>query len=257
MTTKDEKDLIGHDIETEARIFRRYAKIRNEKKDICNCSEKVKEIQNFNDGRPVSFFIVGADMKKTKYKIMFVGKVVTWGFGQNGTSPDPIDEKSGFIDIRFNAKPVFLAQDNPFFACIREVCKKLWETDDLEEIWRRIAVTNMVKCSISANFDKTTPEMKDNCLEAGFVRAEIEEVKPTHLIFFTGHKYDSQIRSLFDLKHEITDEPDKEIKIWWTMPAKDEYKMQVLRTYHPYYLRFIPEAKQFFYEKIVTWITTS
>jgi hypothetical protein len=258
-TTKSEKDLIDHDIATERNIFRKYATIHKKREDFCDtCRRKEPKIQNFNEGKPVSFFVVGADMKKTIYKVMFVGKVVTSNWGEKADPPDPIDRESGSIDARFNSRPLFLAQDNPFFNCIATICQSLWKADDLKEIWRKIAITDMTKCSISDNFAETTTEMKDTCLNAGFLKAEIEEIKPSHLIFFTGHDYDSQIRSLLALKHEIVDQPEREIKIWWTMPADTENKLQVLRTHHPYYIfHFKPKEKDFFCQEIADWIKSS
>ncbi len=258
---KIDKDLIGHDTKTESRIFRRYAEICEKKKDICaNCREKEKEIQKINDGLPVSFFIVGADMKTTKYRVMFVGKTVTSNWGPKAVPPDPIEELSVFIDARFNSENLFLKQDRMFFKCIGSVCQLLWNEDnlDLEKVWRRIAVTDFTKCSNSEGWAKTTPEMKNNCMEAGFLKAEIEEAQPTHLIFFTGHDYDDQIKKLFDLPYEIMDEPNDEIKIWWIRKSdQNEKQMQMLRTYHPHYFHYNPNKKELFSQKIASWIKKS
>ncbi len=197
-------------------------------------------------------------MKETEHRLMFVAKTVTSNWGETATpSPDPIDKESGFIDTRFNSESLFLKQDNMFFVCIAEVCKSLWGKElDLNEIWRRIAVTDIVKCSNNSESwrAKTVETMKNNCVEAGFLKAEIEEVEPTHLMFFTGHDYDSQIQDLLGYKSEIIDEPEKGIKIWWTMPANNKRKMQVLRTYHPHYFKYHPEQKKVFYQKIAKWI---
>jgi len=239
----------------------KYAKIRKKRSEFCEkCNNVVPEIKEVNDGRPVSFFVVGADMKQTKRKLMFVAKTVTSNWGENANLPDPIHRESGFIDTRYNSESLFLKQDNMFFICIAEVCRSLWGNQlGLREIWHRIAVTDIVKCSNNSESwrAKTEGIMKNNCVEAGFLKAEIEEVKPTHLMFFTGHDYDSQIQELLGYEPEITDEPEKEIRIWWTMPSNNQSKMQVLRTYHPHYFNYHPKQKTLFYQKIATWIKTT
>ena len=248
--------LSGHDADTESRIFRRYAEIRQTKTYVCNiCRKENPKISTLNQERPVSFFTVGHDMKKLDKRLMFIGKTVTSNWGP---PTDPIDVQSGFIDARHNSEnDLFLKQVIPFFKCIAAVGKLVWKNDDLElkEIWKRIAVTDFVKCSISESRDETTSSMKNNCLEAGFLKAELEEIQPTHLIFFTGHSYDSQIRSLFNLKHDLVDEGIDGINIWWIQRLEqNENDLEVLRTYHPGWFLFNPDKWKLFYQKISSWI---
>ena len=86
-------------------------------------------------------------------------------------------------------------------------------------------------------------------MDMSFLKTEIEEVEPTHLIFFTGHDYDRQIQELLNLKYQINDQSDDEIKIWWTKKLENNKNtMQVLRTYHPHYFHYCPNIKELFYQ---------
>lgn len=259
----EDKKLSEHDIETESRIFKKYAEICQKKKHICaECREKNPEILRVNQGLPVSFFTVGVDMNELKNRVMFVGKTVTYNWGPKADPPDPIDKESGVIDARYASDRLVFRQE-PFFKCITDICRLLWKEENLklEEIWRRIAVTNFTKCSNSNEGweAKTTDSMKDNCLEVGFLEAELKEAKPTHLIFFTGPSYDNQIKKLLDIKYEIIDEPNNRNRKWWTVkPEENKIKTPVLRINNPYFIQFFTsDEKRQFYQKISSWIKKS
>jgi uracil-DNA glycosylase len=252
--------LIGHNKEIEDQIFKKYAELRKEK-DLCKECNAPKEI---NNGRPVSFFVVGEDFPKQKFRVMFVGKTV-----QDRWEDQPVDPASDFIDPRKYAREhLFMPSWStyPFFQCIKEICQILWKTNNLEDIWRRIAITNLVKCSTSPGCDTTPELLKRNCIQnARFLEEEVKIAKPTHIVFFTGLNYDEYLDKIGfgynqygggeKIDHlECWEGP---IKMWQKNFIEDgEVKMRYLRTYHPSFFKFKGEkVKEVFCQLIAQWIT--
>lgn len=261
-TKSTDKELIGHCKVIEDRLFESYANLK--KPDICKKCGVPKDI---NEGHPVSFFVVGKDFPTQQFKIMFVGKTV-----QNNWEDNLIDNKSGFLDARYNTREsLFLPfwSTGSFFQCIKEVCQYLWETNNPDEIWRRISITDLVKCSNSESEDETTPTMISNCQKSGFFLNEVKIVKPTHIIFFTGNDYDDYIRSL-DFGKVLEDKSDsvgldeENVKsrdtMWWHKKflLGNGTKMQFLRTAHPTsFTRRNNTEKENFCRLIAKWVESS
>lgn len=126
-----------------------------------------------NESRPLSFFVVGSDFRNEKYKVMFVGKTVQdgWGKSKNESEDDPVDDHTRFIDARFGGKILWDtdSRKSPIWECMEKVCSNIWEKASKEELWRKIAITNLVKCSNSPWRDNTPQEMKENCINVGFI----------------------------------------------------------------------------------------
>jgi len=260
LNEKSIKPLDGHDSKLEETIFNKYREIRKRNKKICDeCQQKEKIL---NDGHPVSFFVVGENFRKEKYRVMFVGKTVQSGWEED----EPIDRDSGFIDARIYGYKLFL----PFwgtaglFPCIKEVCRKLWKINDAEKLWEKIIITNIVKCSISESGDQPSKILHENCiLKARFFETEVRITEPTHIIFFTYTGYDDYIGSLrfgysikdknLDYKKKLPEEKGK--IIWWHRQFLDKGKVKIhfLRTYHPGYFKKQQEQEQFANE-IAKWI---
>lgn len=243
-----EKELIGHNKEIESKIFKKYAELRE--RGLCKDCVSVKRV---NDGLPVSFFVIGEDFLKQEQRIMFVGKTV-----QDEWEDEPINNVSGFIDSRRYAKEqLFL----PFWQCIKEICRNLWKTTDEESIWRKIAITDVVKCSTS-EYKDTTPELlKNNCiLNAGFFEQEVILTQPTHMILFVGSGYDKYLEDLdFGLKYKDLDRVEGGIKLWQrNFLENGQVKMRFLRTYHPgFFKRRKKEVRQNFCQLIADWIVNT
>jgi len=86
---------------------------------------------------------------------MFVGKTVASGWQSEESIPG-----SDFIDSReYSKEYLFLPtvkswiQGSSFWEAIKAVCQIIWKDSSLEEIWQKIAITNLVKCS-SARYVK-------------------------------------------------------------------------------------------------------
>jgi hypothetical protein len=261
-----ERELVGHDKEIENSIFEKYAELRLRKR-LCEFCSVPKEV---NAGLPVSFFSVGEEFQRQELKIMFVGKTV-----QGGWELEPRNEVSGFLDPRKYAKEeLFLPfwSTTPFWQCIKEICQVVWEMDDPAEIWKRIAITNLVKCSTSPGLDTTPLQLKRNCIEnARFFENEVKLVMPTHIILFTGFDYDEHLKKLdfgYNCFKEVTGikflERGKEVlhfkgaeKEWEkTFWGRNKIKMRFLRTYHPAFFKK-QEDKRAFCLHIATWINLS
>jgi hypothetical protein len=251
-------ELDGHNKEIEDRIFRKYRDLRVEKKELC---DKCNPPRDVNGGLPVSFFVVGEDFPKQQTKLMFVGKTVQsgWDEGQEHHK----DEASGFIDARgYAKKALFLPSWStyPFWQCIKEICQTLWNTNDLEQIWRRITITNLVKCSTSPERDTTPHLLKENCINlAGFFENEVKIAQPTHIILFTGLNYDENLEKVTFGYDFVNVEKTLDIGVasWKRDFLEDgKVKMRFLRTYHPGYFK-TQEEKWQFCQFIVDWIDQS
>lgn len=251
------EEISGHNKEIEDQIFKKYGELRKEK-GLCKGCNVPKEV---NGGLPVSFFVIGESFQEQKCRVMFVGKTV-----RDGWENDPIEVVSGFIDPRKNAKEeLFLPfwSTYPFWQCIKEICQRLWEISNPEDIWRRIAITNLVKCSTSPNIDTTPDLLKRNCIEnARFFENEVKEAQPTHIILFTGSDYDEYLDKIsFGYEDSYGGEKidrlegfEGPIKLWQkNFLEKGKVKMRFLRTYHPAFFR-TAEKKQRFCQLIVEWI---
>ncbi|MEM2878955.1 MAG: hypothetical protein QXG10_05380 [Candidatus Hadarchaeales archaeon] len=260
------KPIEGHDYELESRIFEAYRKIRKEQKQICeDCSKNAKIL---NGGHPVSFFGVGENFRQERYRVLFVGKTVQSGWEEDWK--DGLrDEASGFIDARERGRNLFLpffgAYNWQFWQCIKEVSRKLFETNDPDELWKKIAITNIVKCSTSEGRDTTPVELKENCVsKAKFFQEEVKIIEPTHIIFFTGLDYDDYIKEI-DFGCEYNGKKDNkgyqflgEAKVlWWhrTFLKEGRPKINFLRTNHPAHPMFRDaEVAEEFTTKIADWI---
>jgi len=86
-----------------------------------------------------------------------------------------------------------------------------------------ISITNITKCNTSKGYQDATPhQLTENCTE--IFEEEIEALRPSHIIFFTGRGYDSHIDRLnFGYANSPKDTTaqtfKKEIKnkrsVWW------------------------------------------
>jgi uracil-DNA glycosylase len=255
MSAKYGEAIVGHDQKIEGTLFKMYDKsAKNHGCEECSryFANKPQDVDPLvNESRPTSFFVVGSDFRSEKnYRVMFVGKTVQDGWGKSGD--DPVDNYSGFIDARFGGKKLWntASRKSPIWECITEVCSNIWENANKDELWRKIAVTNLVKCSNSPSRDNTTQEMKKNCINvAGYLKQEVEIIKPTHLVLFTGLHYDEYIKILKFWNTSFVEKVSerkiiageiRQVEVgWWYRQYWENGKvaLRFLRTYHPGYLR--------------------
>lgn len=243
--------MSGHDNEIEDQIFKKYGELRKEK-GLCKGCNVPKDV---NGALPVSFFVIGESFQEQKFRVMFVGKTV-----QSGWENEPIEVVSGFIDPRkYAKKELFLPfwSTTPFWQCIKEICQKLWKMTDPEDIWRRIAITNLVKCSTSPGLDTTPESLKGNCIQnAAFFENEVKIAQPTHLVLFTGLDYDDYLNDV-SFGYEYRDGKKGSlcgVKLWQRdFLEANKVKLRFLRTNHPaHFMKKIDQ--QNFCKLIVKWI---
>lgn len=262
-----EKRLIGHNHELEDLIIKKYIELRQKKGGCSTCKPYISD--DINDGRPVSFYVVGEDFPKQTFRVMFVGKTVANGWESEDSIPD-----SDFLDAReYSRENQFLPVRNSwtkgyfFWEAIKGICQIIWDDNSLDEIWRKIAITNLVKCSTSVNEDETPDSLKRNCIEKmRFFENEVIIAKPTHLILFTGSHgpkyYDDYINKLdFGYNFPPVDVTrvtyyDKNVGVsWWHRKFLKENKtrLNLLRTYHPASRR-TPSEQSSFCNSLAEWI---
>ena len=114
----------------------------------------------------------------------------------------------------------------------------------------------MVKCNNSHGKDTTSGSMKDHCIgEMKVLKKEIEIIKPTHIIFYTGRYYDYYIPKVFDEDgYKVivnTLQPIGKRNIpWFEAEAKiGNMKFNVLRVWHPE-----RKKKSVYVEALCGWI---
>jgi hypothetical protein len=159
---------------------------------------------------------------------------------------------------------------HPFAQSIKYVLECVYDIDDADELWRRTAITNIVKCSVSPDYDDTTDNMAMNCIyNAGFIKSEIEIIKPTHIVLFTAEgNYIEYLKKLRfeNFNYEQINEKRKKIGIhsgkeigteqqpeviWWYrvfFDEKNNVKIHLLVTRHP------QGASNEWKEEIAEWI---
>lgn len=255
--------LEGHDWFLEAKLVGIYRKLREN--EYCKkCREKFGD-KIENCGHPLSFYVIGEKFRNEKYRVVFVGKKARTGWEEN-----PIDKISGFIDARCDTKEdLFLPpwSTYPFWQCIKEICWRLWNVRDPDIMWRKIMITNIVKCVVE-NKNEVLTEVSEYCiLKTRFLEWEIRIVKPTHVIFFTGPDFDEFIDELdfgYEEKEDLEKKErewimdNKKYKILWWHRAFKRYgrvMMHFLRVNHPSNFYWAKnEIKDKFAKKIADWI---
>ena len=196
--------------------------------------------QNKLDWLPISAWFVGNQFYSDKYKILFIGK------SARGT----LGNKFEYFSNVFNDGRKLWNKSWPYWSYTRTIVQKLYGDDSAEHI----AFTNVVKCNKSLTGDKTTDSMKQYCItQNGFIKNEINILKPNIIIFYTGYNYDTYIHTIFDKFEPIIDSTiaNGKVTIPWLEAAVqlNGKNMHLLRTAHPQ-----NKNKEDFVNAIVNWI---
>ena len=244
----------------ENEIVKMYNKIslgnKEKNKDCCECKNKNNKLNN-----PVGMWCVGKNWEKNKIKILFVGKNAV-GDGQDDIKSSYFDPEVMKIDEK---EKRFFSCKYKFWNYTKEISKQIFGDESCENI----AVTNMVKCNDAAKTstykDTTKKETKEYCInKLNVIRKEIEIIKPTHIVFYTGLYYDGYIfkekeneNVLFDsikkinMPKNLSSDPFKVQAMWYReafVKIKD-IGINILRLGHPQ-----GKAKVFFVNLVVNWI---
>lgn len=237
----------GNKNELEEKIFKMY---NTEMKEICDsCCEYDNELSKSEERTgPFSFFHIGKNMNdfSKEIRLLFVGKT-SWHEKSDEKKFTPCGK---FRDASEFGKEAFedKSYSSGYWRFIRDI------TTDLGIKLDDIAISNLCKCNVfdQKNDDQSQDITPDpyyiNCFE--IFQNEVELVKPTHLIFFTGKYYDFLIENFQMQDRNCKDQNSKDDTIevkkengetskirpyWWhrIYIKSDGNQINVLRTSHP------------------------
>jgi len=198
---------------------------------------------------PLSAWHVGNDFQKSPRRLLFIGK-------PHRGKPGKI-RRSGVLDPR---DTVDRLKDYswPYWSYTREIATKLF--GDRDRGWDAIALTNLVKCtrvSGGSSVDRTTEQMVRSCLiDVGALSAEVEMLKPTHLIFYTGKLFPVLLSEMeiegssnwHDVKRTSIPCGTKRM-LWWDRKIRTSWgTLRALVTGHPERMK-----KEAFTRAIARW----
>ena len=206
---------------------------------------------------PQSYWHLGKNIQNGKYpRLAFIGKN-SWTQKSVIEEIYPLvqcKEKFGHIYDSTSSFPHFWKNVSyQYWSAYQEILSCLEYTPD------DIFISNMSKCSINKKLggstDITNILYYRHC--ARIIEKEVQIVKPTHLIFFVGSRFDDIIKKMkfnYEKYRDITDEyckkPINDIDVyWWHRDFfVDNEKMSMLRTRHP------ERAPSGFTNEVITWI---
>lgn len=209
---------------------------------------------NENLAGPISFFHIGSNFNKDKYKIVFVGKN-TW-YDVDGYLESK-HYKEDFADARKFGLDRLNHPKRSYWRYINYIIQRIYGT--LDDGIKNIAITNLIRCNTKGEEnnpdDKTESYIINNCINCGVFEREIEILKPKRIIFLTGRHYDKYIKTLKFGYSECADGEDEEIDdkiISWsrTLFNKDRSDFRfILRVSHPQ-----GKNRKNFIQNIMNWI---
>ena len=233
---------------TEEKLLSMYKRICMGNCSTCQSCHATIE----NLSPPVSAWGVGNNFVNEDKKLLFVGKNARGYFDQpaNGNFHEAFD------DGRWLWEPSNWRKNwgtsSAYWTYTRTITGKIFGDDSFDHI----AFTNLVKCNDSATTDTTSNFVKDNCLKRLKVLSqEIKIIRPTHLIFYTGWKYDGYILRFFFDTLKIFNDARKKIGakyVPWTtgIATIDGLKIRVLIAGHPQNLK-----KDSYIKAVSSWVT--
>ena len=192
---------------------------------------------------PISFFHIGSNFENDKYKIIFVGKN-SW-YNKIGYESERV-EGTSIADATETGRDSLIGawnEKSKYWDYIREIIKKLYiNIKEEEERIENIAITNIIKCNTTGEKniydDKTPKDVIENCIASRIFEKEIKIIKPKHIIFLTGNKYDKYIEEFnFGCEPRILSNNsinNGKILNWRrNLYDKGDLKYSILRTSHP------------------------
>lgn len=142
---------------------------------------------------PLAAWHVGSEYAKAACRILFVGKP----HRNKPGAPRP----SRVLDARAHVENSLRKEKWAYWRYTQEIAKLVHR--EASDGWERIAMTNIVKCTNVSNderrgsTDRTTRCMVERCArDLGVIEAEIDILKPTHVVLLTGSMARELIASL-------------------------------------------------------------
>ena len=197
--------------------------------------------------KAVGCWFVGSEYARQDKRVLFVGKTAR-GLPASGYAENQ-NEKGYLEEFRYTRDGLW-DEGWAYWRYTREICQALFGPVGMEAA----AFTNMVKCNGSDTVDTTTDSMRDHCIrELRVIQREIEVIEPTHVVCYTGERYDPWLADLFDALElrEATEIPvGKKRMPFADLDAVSKGRsIRVLRVGHPERKR-----KDAFVSAVVGWI---
>ena len=197
--------------------------------------------------RAVGAWFVGSKYERQEKRILFVGK------NARGVPAADYEENrngKGFLEEFRYSRERLWHLSWAYWRYTAEICGRLFGPAGMEAV----AFTNMVKCNSSPSRDTTTDSMKDYCVHRlGVARGEIEILKPTHVVCYTGTSYDRWLPDLFDtmecLQSEYIAIGNKRMPYAAYKCGSGGSKVSVLRIGHPERMQ-----KEAYVSSVVHWV---
>ncbi len=216
----------------------------------CQICQKCKTENPNLYSKAVGCWFVGDAYCDQAKRILFIGKNAR---GIPAHDYEENQNEKGFLEEFRYSRTCLWNKSWAYWRYTKEICTELFGALGLEAV----AFTNMVKCNGSDTIDSTTDSMRDHCIfELKVIKKEIEVIKPTHIILFTGACYDYWLARLFDQLEctEATYIPvGKKQMPFADFDARSQgRKIRVLRIGHPE-----RKQKKAYIAAIVDWINSN
>lgn len=131
------------------------------------------------------------------------------------------------------ATGLFLNSSWPYWRYTKEIARHIYG----DNAWDKIAMTNLIKCNQGSTKDMTTDTVKDFCIiKQQFIVAEINQISPKKIIFYTYSDYDKYLKKIFQIEREshlMVQLGKKKVDFWFFVINLNGKKISCLRTGHP------------------------
>ncbi|HZK54253.1 MAG TPA: hypothetical protein VFC84_08685 [Desulfosporosinus sp.] len=251
-------------------IIKMYMKAKLTDNDTCkNCKlEAEKRFEWISE--PLALWHVGEEFLEDNLRVVFVGK-------PHRGEPWTPDEDSRYEGknqlVKTNSSTYGIAENcatwlfhtgkGPYWRYTKEITAGLFGNE--ETAWDKIAMSNLIKCTVSNKEDKTTESMKQKCVnELGIIWKELQLIGAKNVIIYSGPSYDHVIsddlmRKFWDVER-IDEKTDNKHRIpvgrknclWWDREIilKSGEMLRILRVSHPERMR-----KNDYVKNISDWLS--
>ena len=113
--------------------------------------------------------------------------------GKEGEPKNSIKRNNKILDGRIRGKKLFYESNWAYWSYTKDILNSIYETT--ENSWNNIAFSNIIKCSSTSGYDKTSRKCAEQCITKNqVIFEEIKLLKPKKIIFYTWSLH----RDLFD-----------------------------------------------------------
>lgn len=155
--------------------------VKNKHCKNCDVGEQFK--------RPLLPWYIGSRFSETSERIVFVGKTHRDDLSARSRH-DRYQDRSGEVEGDHG----YWNGSWAFWSYTKAIIERVYgeSVDSLQ----RVAITNLVKCASTANVDRTTPGMIDECVRnIGVIWRELAKLEARNIVFYTYHLYPSSLEN--------------------------------------------------------------